>query len=183
MELAAGRAHPRSGTRSQEPLYNWPPLLEEVPRPAIVPVVFVSPQITDLRRGPRGTDRPSHPQGHGEPHDVAVCGCLRCVSVLEEKLDRAPAELVVRDRDGCQLRSGPQRERIVVERDDRDVRRDGQSGVGESVEGTECEAVVEADERTWRLRRGQQLPRSRVTELRLPVFAQDRAAQAGIGGG
>ena len=51
------------------------------------------------------------------------------------------------DRDRRQLRPDPRRERIVVERDDRDVRRHREARVGERVVGAERKAVVEADER------------------------------------
>ena len=106
----------------------------------------------------------------------------RVVLAAEQDVDGASAEFVVRQREGGELRLEPGGDRVVVERDNRHVRRHPETSGGERLKGTQRKPVVEADQRP-RPGRGEQGLGGAVAVLRFPVKAAERTRVPGTGGG
>ena len=100
----------------------------------------------------------------------------------EEPLDGSPTERLVRDPEGGQAGSEPAGERVVVERHDRDVVRDGAPGFLQRLVGAEGEPVVEADECAGFRVRGEEVAGGCPSFGRVPLVAQrpGRGLQAGL---
>jgi hypothetical protein len=95
------------------------------------------------------------------------------VFAAEQDVDGAPAEFVVRQREGGELRLKPGGDRVVVEGDNRHVRGHPETGDGERLTRTQRKPVVETDQ-CPRPGGGEQGLGAAVSILGLPVHVAER---------